>query len=264
MTKWVNAAYPDETAAREAYRSLSLDACATTLAVAALLIVSMHSLGDYLGMDTAAAGTAFIIYAAVSAIALGNLHAHGHGRFGAANSITTLRAAIAAALGGLVLASGEFGAASDAGSLWLIGAIVAVALALDGIDGYLARRTGTASRFGARFDMEVDALLILFLSLAAFLLAKAGVWVLLIGLMRYAYVALQFIFPPLRRELPPSTRRKAICVIQGVALCLVLFPAVMPPVSTALAAGALASLAYSFAVDVVFLVQASRGDRHAV
>ena len=40
----------------------------------------------------------------------------------------------------------------------------AVALALDGVDGWWARRTGTCSAFGARFDMEVDAFLILVLS----------------------------------------------------------------------------------------------------
>lgn len=263
MAEWMNAGYPDETAARKAFRSLSLDACGITMAVAAILIAALRFFGDRLGMDTAAASTAFVIYAAISAIALGNLHAHGHGRFGAANIVTTMRAAITAALGGLVLASSQFGVTSGAGSLWLIGFAIAFALALDGIDGYLARRTGTASRFGARFDMEVDALLILFLSLAAFQLEKAGIWVLLIGLMRYAYATAQVIFPVLRHELPPSMRRKAICVIQGVALCLTLFPVIMPPVSTGLAVGALASLVYSFAVDVIFLVQLSRDGRDA-
>lgn len=262
MTEWINA-YPDEMAARKAYRSLALDACAVTMGVAAVLMGAMRVFGDRLGLDTVAAGTAFVIYAVISGIALGNLHAHGHGRFGAANIVTTVRAAIAAALGGLVLASSQFATAPDVRSLWLTGFVIGFALALDGIDGYLARRTGTASRFGARFDMEVDALLILFLSLAAFLLGKVGIWVLLIGLMRYAYGTAQVIFPPLRGELPPSRRRKAICVIQGIALCLMLFPVVMPPVSTALAAGALASLVYSFAVDVIFLIQASRGGRDA-
>jgi multidrug efflux pump subunit AcrA (membrane-fusion protein) len=38
---------------------------------------------------------------------------------------------------------------------------------LDGVDGWLARRHEIASRFGARFDMEVDALLILALSVLA-------------------------------------------------------------------------------------------------
>jgi hypothetical protein len=76
--------------------------------------------------------------------------------------------------------------------------------------------------------------------------------------MRYAYVAAQAVFPALKGELPHSMRRKAICVVQGVALCLMLFPVVTPPISTLLAVGALASLTYSFAVDVIFLVSASR------
>ena len=42
--------------------------------------------------------------------------------------------------------------------------LAAVALALDPADGWLARRTGTASALGARFDGEVDAFLILALS----------------------------------------------------------------------------------------------------
>ena len=39
-----------------------------------------------------------------------------------------------------------------------------VALALDGVDGWVARRTRTVSALGARFDMEVDAFLVLMLS----------------------------------------------------------------------------------------------------
>src|SRR3954452_4314907 len=35
--------------------------------------------------------------------------------------------------------------------------LAAVALALDAVDGQVARRTRTASALGARFDMEVDA-----------------------------------------------------------------------------------------------------------
>ncbi|WP_244446920.1 CDP-alcohol phosphatidyltransferase family protein [Rhizobium sp. YS-1r] len=262
MVEWMNAGHPDEMAARRAFRSLLLNASTVTVSVAVVFIVAMDRLGDRLGMDTVAIGTAFVIYAAICTIALGNLHAHGHSRFGAANMVTTVRAAITATVGGLVLVSDQFGQASRAEALWLIGSIVAFALALDGVDGHLARRTRTATRFGARFDMEVDALLILFLSIAAFLLGKAGVWVLLIGLMRYAYGAAQSVLPRLRGELPPSMRRKLICVVQGAALCLMLFPFIVPPVSTMLAAWALAALAYSFARDVIFLLRASR-DEHA-
>ncbi len=38
------------------------------------------------------------------------------------------------------------------------------ALALDAVDGWIARRTHTVSELGARFDMEVDAFLLLVLS----------------------------------------------------------------------------------------------------
>ncbi|WP_117194547.1 CDP-alcohol phosphatidyltransferase family protein [Rhizobium terrae] len=262
MADWTNARTLDK-ATRKTHLLLSLDAYAVTMAVAAILVAAMHFFGDRLGIDTVAAAAAFIVYAVISAIALGNLRSHGHGRFGAANMVTTVRAAITSIMGGLVLVPPQLGAGSDQGVLWLLGLTIAFALVLDGIDGFLARRTGTASRFGARFDMEVDALLILFLSIAAFELGKAGGWVLLIGLMRYAYVAAQAVFPALRGELPQSTRRKAICVVQGVVLCLMLFPVVVPPVSPLLGAAALASLTYSFAVDVIYLAQASRGSHAA-
>ncbi len=258
MADWMNVGPVDGRAARKAHRLLSLDAYAVTMTVAASLVAAMHFFGDWIGIDTVAAGCAFIIYAAISAIALGNLRTHGHARFGAANIVTTIRAALTAIMGGLVLASPQFGTGFDEGALWLLGFMIAFALALDGVDGFLARQSGTASRFGARFDMEVDALLILFLSIAAVLLGKAGFWVLLIGLMRYAYLGAQAVFPALKGDLPHSMRRKAICVVQGVALCLMLFPIVTSPASTLLAAAALALLTYSFAVDVIFLVNASR------
>jgi len=242
-------------------RTLSLDAYAVTMLVAVLLVASMHFFGDRFGMDTAAASVAFVIYAIISAIALGNLHTHGFERFGLANVVTTVRAAITALMGGLVLASGDLGVGLHGDALWVLVLVGAIALMLDGVDGYLARKTHTASRFGARFDMEVDALLIFFLSLAAFELGKAGLWVLAIGFMRYVYVVAQTVFPALQGELPPSFRRKAICVVQGVALCLLTAPIVTPSVSTWIAVGALLLLTYSFAVDIIHLLKVAGSDQ---
>ena len=88
--------------------------------------------------------------------------------------------------------------------------------------------------------MEVDAFLILLLSLAALLLGKAGWWVLLIGMMRYGFVLGQTLLPFLNAPLPPSFRRKLICVVQVGALCIILLPVIAPPASTAIAATALA------------------------
>ena len=124
---------------------------------------------------------------------------------------------------------------------------------LDGVDGWLARRSAMQSRFGARFDMEVDGLLILALALLAWQHGKAGPWVVLSGLMRYVFVAAGWLWPWLVRPLPPSRRRQTICVVQIVALTLAIVPAIAPPFSRLLAAGALLTLSYSFLVDTVWL-----------
>ena len=62
--------------------------------------------------------------------------------------------------------------------------LAVVALALDAVDGRVARRTGTASAVGARFDMEVDAVLVLLLSV--YVARSLGLWVLAIGSAHYA------------------------------------------------------------------------------
>lgn len=245
------------TSPRKPGRSLSMDACAVMAAVGLALAVTLA----LLPVRTAGMATALVIYALVSVIAFANLQSHEHARFGLANIVTTMRAAVAAAIGGLMLSSDEFSSGNDTTALWGLGFITVLALALDGVDGYFARRWRTSSRFGARFDMEVDALLMFFLSIAAWQLGKAGIWVMAIGLMRYAFWAAQMLSPALRGELPAglsaSLRRKTICAVQGVVLCLLLLPPIAPPVSGWLAAAALALLAYSFTVDIIHLIRES-------
>ena len=179
---------------------------------------------------------------------------HPHGRFGLANTVTLSRAAGTAAFAALALEPRLL--AGGAG--WLAAAAVILLLALDGVDGWLARRQGLASTFGARFDMEVDALLILALAALAFGLGKAGVWVLGLGLIRYGFVLAGAFLPALRADLPPALRRKAVCVLQIATLSLLLLPGVVPPVSAAIAGGAFAALAWSFAVDIRWLLAARR------
>jgi phosphatidylglycerophosphate synthase len=117
-----------------------------------------------------------------------------------------------------------------------------------------------ASAFGARFDMETDAALLLVLAVLAWQLGKAGPWVLAVGLMRYAFVAAGAAAPWLRDPLPPSFRRKAVCAVQMVALVAALAPIVAPRASALLAAAALAALCYSFAADVRWLRRHARED----
>jgi len=138
-------------------------------------------------------------------------------------------------------------------------AVGAGAALLDLVDGWVARRTGTATPFGARFDMEVDAALVLVLSGLLWRFGVTGPWVLAAGLMRYVFVAAAGPWPWLARPLPPSRRRQTICVVQIVALLVALAPVVPPPLAVAAAASGLVALTSSFAVDVAWLHRTRRG-----
>ncbi len=163
--------------------------------------------------------------------------------------MTAARAAAAAALLG---AWGEwaFGVPDAALARWMLVAIGAVALAADGLDGWLARRRGLVSDFGARFDMETDALLVLALALLVHASGQAGAFVLLSGALRYGYVAAGKWLPALRATLPASLRRKLVCIVQTALLLAALAPPVPPEAGQVLAGAGLMLLIYSFAADV--------------
>jgi phosphatidylglycerophosphate synthase len=191
------------------------------------------------------------VFAATMIIAVGFLvERHPFERFGSANQITTFRAMLVALVAGL---AGEATSTITAAAAATAVAASVVVTMLDGVDGWLARRDGIESAFGARFDMEIDALLILVLSVLAWRGGKAGIWVLGSGLLRYLFVAAGAVAPWFNAPLPPSRRRQTICVLQVAGLTLVMVPAVVPPLSTAIAAVALALLAYSFFVDTAWL-----------
>jgi hypothetical protein len=98
--------------------------------------------------------------------------------------------------------------------------------------------------------VEVDALLIQVLAILVWQYGKAGPWVLASGLLRYAFVAAGWIWPWMNAPLAPTRRARAICIVQLAGLMIAILPFVRPPVSSAIAAIALAALTYSFAVDV--------------
>jgi len=178
---------------------------------------------------------------------------HPYPQFGPANWITAIRALLVSLVAGLI---GEAPSSSVAAAAIVFGGAATI---LDGVDGWLARRTGMASEFGARFDMEVDSALILALAVLAWEHDKAGAWVLAAGLLRYAFVAAGFVLPWLRAPLAGSWRGKAVCVLQIAALLIAVAPPVPRIVAEPLLAVALAALAYSFAVDIAALYLRSRG-----
>ena len=165
---------------------------------------------------------------------------------GSANRVTLGRSVLVLSVSALVLQPEVL---RDAGYWWII-VVSTIAMVLDGVDGRIARKTDTHTAFGARFDMELDAFLLLVLSVLVWLSGKVGPWVILIGALRYLFVAASWGWRPLRAELPNSQRRKVVCVVQGVVLLVCLGPIIPAPIATVVAAGALAMLIYSFGVDV--------------
>ena len=110
---------------------------------------------------------------------------------------------------------------------------------------------------GARFDLEIDALLIVILAVLAWQTGRVGPWVLAIGLLRYAFVLGGWLLPWLRRPLPPSRRRQAVCVQQGISLLLCLLPPVGTTLASLCAGSALLALSASFASDLIHLARVS-------
>ena len=127
-------------------------------------------------------------------------------------------------------------------------ALAVVALVLDAVDGRVARRTRTVSAVGARFDMEVDSVLVLLLSV--YVARSLGVWVLAIGSVRYLHWIAGRALPWLRGPVPPRYWCKVVAAVQGVVL-------------TAVAAGVLPGVVAVLALVVVAALLAESFGREA-
>jgi phosphatidylglycerophosphate synthase len=224
------------------------------LAVVALALMPLAGLGWRALLGAAAS------YAAISWMVLAGLAQHApHRRFGPANVLTLTRAAYVALL---------LGVAAEGGTLtpegrWLLAIAGLAAMLLDGADGWAARRSGLVSPFGARFDMEVDALFVLVLAALVWRAGQAGAWVLTAGLLRYIFVLAGWVWPVLAVPLPPSLRRKAICVAAIAVLLLALSPVLAGGAASLLCLGGLALLVYSFGADTLRLLAQPRPERAA-
>jgi phosphatidylglycerophosphate synthase len=167
-------------------------------------------------------------------------------RLGPAGWVTLTRATLAVGVAALTADTLERDAAAGA-----LVALASVALALDFVDGWVARRTKTASALGARMDGEVDAFLILALSVEV--APSVGVWVLAIGAARYAFLAAGWAFAWMRAPLPRRDWRRTVAAVQGIALTVAAAGILPPTVTRAAVAVALALLAESFGRDVWWL-----------
>jgi len=195
------------------------------------------------------AGAAYglVLYAFLAA----GLQRAGMARLGPANTVTLARAILVGGVTALVVTSFTHPVSTPA-----LVAVAGVALALDGVDGQVARRTGSTSALGARFDMEIDAFLILVLSVYAG--DRFGWWTVALGAYRYLFVAASWALPWLTAALPPKFSRKVVAALQGVVLAVATAHLLPYPVTMAALAVAFASLTWSFGRDIAWLYRAER------
>ncbi|GGL79515.1 membrane protein [Streptomyces fumigatiscleroticus] len=213
---------------------------------AGVQILLLTLLGTAIGMGPVGWLTGLAFAIATWAVLSRALHRSRPRSFGPANRVTLGRAVLVGGVTALVADSFQ-----DSPPVSLFVGLTAVALILDGVDGRVARRTGTCTALGARFDMEVDAFLILVLSV--YVSMELGPWVLLIGAMRYVFVAAARVWPWLRAPLPPSTARKTVAALQGVFLLLAGADWLPGAGNAAVVLLALALLVWSFGRDVRWL-----------
>lgn len=215
-----------------------------------LLLAGAWALGQGLGLPAPYPAAVLAAFMPVLWFALTRLGAHAGPGWGHANRVTLLRSALLALVGGTL----PFVHVLGTGPAWVVAVIAVTALLLDGVDGWLARRQGLSSPYGARFDMEMDSLAILYLCLLLWLSGEVGAWVLLSGLLRPAFVLAGRVWPILNRQLPHSQRRRVICMAQVGVLALAVTPLAGPPLTGFAVGAALALLLFSFSADTVWLL----------
>jgi phosphatidylglycerophosphate synthase len=153
------------------------------------------------------------------------------------NAVTMLRVAAVAGIG----------LAWHGASGVLLAAVVIGVFALDWVDGWLARRMVASSAFGAHFDMEADAFLVLALGVELFTRGQLGGWILVSGLLRYATVLFGAVIAPRAGDMPRSRLGSSAC---GILITCLIVALVFPNAfGTACAAVGTALVVYSFSLS---------------
>jgi phosphatidylglycerophosphate synthase len=216
---------------------------ATGLIAPVLLVAALAATVGLDGAGWVVGVACGVTLSAALASALSRYPSH---RLGPADWVTLARATLAVGVAALV--AGSFARPAPVA---ILVTLAAVALALDAVDGALARRTGRASALGARLDGEVDAFLIFVLSV--YVARSAGGWVLAIGAARYAFLAAGWLLPWMRAPLPPRYWRRVVAATQGIVLTVAAADVVPRALAQAALVTALALLVESFGRDVWWL-----------
>jgi CDP-diacylglycerol--glycerol-3-phosphate 3-phosphatidyltransferase len=244
----------------------------TTAAVGVSLVATGVAAG---ALATAAGSAAAVRWALVAAAALcvqfvvlgrnlganrASTAASPRSGLGAANLATLARGTLVAWLAGFVVVPW-----AGTGLAWTPVALYGANAALDAVDGPVARRVGRVTVLGARLDGDVDGLGVL----AGVSVAVAGgvlpAPLLVVGLVKYGYVAAA----ALRRRrggslpsLPDRGSRRLLAVCQMLVIIVVLAPPVTATVATLLAAGVGGAYLLGFVRDWRLRVRRRRADQH--
>ena len=154
------------------------------------------------------------------------------------------------------------GAGIYVGLDWFVLGVLATATLFVPLERAWALRPGQGPfRRGWLTDFQyffMSHALVQLMSVLVLALGKTGAWVLAAGAMRYAFVLAAGAWPWLAAPLPPSMRRKTVCVVQIVTLIVCLGPIVTPIAASAIAGAGLAALVYSFGADIFWLARRRR------
>ena len=212
---------------------------------AAAILLTANSVVGF-GADLSSFLPVLIAYLGAAAVAAHGVQAcYPHNKLGLCNIVTFARMVIVACLAVAMLEARPPDAV-------LLGLAV-LSLCLDGVDGWLARRQGLVSDFGARFDVEVDAGFALTLALYAAVTGVAGPYVVLLGLPYYAFTLARQVWPWLGAPLPERFARKAVCVAQIAVLIAILVPGIPGALLTVAILAVIAALLWSFTRDILWL-----------
>lgn len=164
-----------------------------------------------------------------------------HSRFGTGNFLTSIRLL-------LVLLIALFHRQIPNYIIALSGFLILIG---DGIDGKIARQKNESSEFGEYFDKETDALFIHMFCMLAVLKHMLGMWVLLIGLLRYLFVIYLLITGKKDRKERRSKIGRHIFVFVSCAVSIMFLP--FPHISLMVAVLSMVLLLYSFGRDILWI-----------
>jgi phosphatidylglycerophosphate synthase len=97
--------------------------------------------------------------------------------------------------------------------------VMLVAVLLDLVDGFMARKYGHVSFFGQYFDMEVDAFFVLVMCFYYYLFDGIAWWILIPGLLRYVFKIFTTLHP---KEGFIETKKRYGSIIAGTFFAILL------------------------------------------